>query len=285
VGRHPAGGPDAPPDLLRLLAERPRLVGVLHAPRLGGPARGGPPLAAAIEHVVRDAQAWAAGGADLLLLENYGDAPFTRGPVEPLVLTWLTRLALAVRAAVPLPLVVNVLRNDAAGALAVAGAVGGCGIRVNVLAGVVATDQGLIEGDAAAVAAARRQLEHPLAVLADVDVKHGRVLWGTSLGARAADLVRRAGADALVVTGEATGQAAVRADLDTVLAAVPEVPVLVGSGLAPDNAATLLPGTRGAIVATAAQRDGHSGAPVDVERVRELIAAAHAAWGVDGPGG
>jgi predicted TIM-barrel enzyme len=56
--------------------------------------------------------------------------------------------------------------------------------------------------------------------------------------------------------------------------------VLVGSGLDPDNAATLLPGTRGAIVATAAQRDGRSGAPVQVERVRALVAAAHAAWGL-----
>jgi membrane complex biogenesis BtpA family protein len=152
-------------------------------------------------------------------------------------------------------------------------------VRVNVLAGVVATDQGRIEGDAASVLRERQLLGADITILADVDVKHGTQLWGESLAGRAVDLVERALADGLIVTGAATGSAAVRADVDTTLAAVPEVPVLVGSGVTAENAAQLLPGTHGVIVGTAVEEGGVTAAPVDSERVSAFVDAARRAWG------
>ena len=50
--------------------------------------------------------------------------------------------------AVPLPVGVNVLRNDAAAALAVARVVGARFIRVNVHTGAMWSDQGLLQGRA-----------------------------------------------------------------------------------------------------------------------------------------
>jgi uncharacterized protein len=263
----------------RELLAHPEVVAVLHAPPLPGSARARLALPAIVDHVLADAKAAAAGGAGVLLLENYGDAPFSGGPVGPQVIASMTRIALAVRGAVDLPLGVNVLRNDARAALAVAQAAGGAFVRVNVLAGVVATDQGLLTGEAEAVHAYRGRIGGTaIAILADVDVKHGVPLWGSGIGARAEDLATRALADGLIVTGEATGAAPALADLAEVRAACPSVPLLAGSGITAENARELLRGTQGVIVGTAAKRGGEIGEAIDRERLAAIVAAARAAW-------
>jgi len=260
------------------LRAKPALIAMLHAPALPGSARSSLASAEVIQRVLADARAAAAGGADALLLENYGDAPFSPGRMPPHVIAFLTMLALRVQESVDLPIGVNALRNDARAALAVALAAGGAFVRVNVLAGVVATDQGLVAGRADRVLAYRRQLGAAIPILADVDVKHGRPLWGATIGDRAQDLVERAGADALVVTGDATGRPPDLADLEAVRAACPATPLIVGSGVTAANAGGLLPLADGAIVGTALKRGGQVGAPIDPERVAAVAGAARAAW-------
>ncbi len=262
------------------LRERPLVIAMLHAPPLPGSVRSRFSLPRVAERVLADASAAAAGGADALLLENYGDAPFSSGRTGPHVVAALTVLALRVRAAVALPLGVNVLRNDARAALAVAAAVGGSFVRVNVLAGVVATDQGLLSGEAESVLAYRARIgaERLISILADVDVKHGRPLWGATIGDRAQDLAGRAGADALIVTGGATGRAPARAELEAVRAACPHMPLLVGSGVTAASARELLVLADGAIVGTAVKRGGKVEGPIEPARVAAVVAAARAAW-------
>ena len=97
---------------------------------------------------IADAQTLARGGVDGILVENYGDAPFTGGTVEPQVIAAMAVLAAEVRAAAALPIGINVLRNDAHSALAVAVASGASFIRVNVHVGSAETDQGHIDGRA-----------------------------------------------------------------------------------------------------------------------------------------
>jgi hypothetical protein len=79
--------------------------------------------------------------------------------VPAITIAAMTSCALAVREACPqLPLGINVLRNDAAAALAIAVAVGASCVRVNVLSGARVTDQGVIEGRAAELLRLRRTL-------------------------------------------------------------------------------------------------------------------------------
>jgi membrane complex biogenesis BtpA family protein len=263
------------------LRQHPALIAMLHVPPLPGASRTALPFGELVERVLADARTAAGGGVDALLLENYGDAPFTPGRVPPHVVSLLTVLALRVQEAVGLPLGVNVLRNDARASLAVALAAGGAFVRVNVLAGVVATDQGLLTGRADRVLGYRKRIGASIPILADVDVKHGRPLWGASISDRAQDLAERAGADALLVTGEATGRPPEVADLEAVRAACPEVPLLVGSGVSEESAAELLAQADGAIVGTALKRGGEVTAPIEAERVRAIARAARAAWGQD----
>ncbi len=122
------------------------VIGMLHAPPLPGAPRFGGDWNAVRAHVLRDAEALIDGGLRVLLLENFGDAPFFPRSVPAPTLTAMTALACDVRRRFDVPLGINVLRNDAVGALAVALASGAAFIRVNVLCGARLTDQGLIEG-------------------------------------------------------------------------------------------------------------------------------------------
>jgi uncharacterized protein len=84
------------------------------------------------EAALRDADALASGGVDGLLLENFGDAPFYPKRVPPHTIAFMAVIGREIAARVPLPLGVNVLRNDALSALAVATAIEAAFIRVNV---------------------------------------------------------------------------------------------------------------------------------------------------------
>lgn len=245
------------------------LLGVVHVQPLPSAARH-----RSMRHVLAaalaDAAAFARGGVDGLVIENYGDAPFHRGtaddPVPPDVSAALAVVATAVGEATGLPLAINCLRNDGVAALGVAAAVGARWVRVNVLCGAYVTDQGIIAGEAARLFAYRKRLGSRTAVLADFLVKHAAPLAPIDVRAGARDLAERSGAAGLVLSGARTGEAVDVALLDTVRDAVGRFPVWIGSGLTPQNAAELWPRCDGAIVGTYVKRSGR----VDSRRVREL---------------
>src|SRR5262249_52516553 len=143
--------------------------------------------------------------------ENYGDAPFFAVEVPSETVAMLALALREVRAvAGALPLGVNVLRNDARAALGLCAATGAQFLRVNVHTGVMATDQGLIQGHAAEPLRVRRRLCPEVLVLADVHVKHATPPLGEELADAAEDAFRRGRADALVVSGARTGSAPAR---------------------------------------------------------------------------
>ena len=224
---------------------------------------------------VADARALVEGGMDALLVENYGDVPFTAGRVEAATVAAMTVAVAEIRRALPgTPLGVNVLKNDARSALAVACAAGARFVRVNVLAGAVVADQGLVQTPAHEALRDRRLLGADVRILADVQGKHAVPLAPVALEQQARDLVHRALADGLIVSGPATGEVTPVGDVKRVRSAVPDVPLLVGSGVTPESVAELLSVADGVIVGTSLKRDGDVRAPVDPARVRRLVAAA-----------
>jgi predicted TIM-barrel enzyme len=113
---------------------RPRLVGVIHLPPLAGSPRASLDAKACEQRATEDAKVLAGSGFEIVMIENFGDAPFFAGRVPAVTVAAMTSCAVAVRAAAPsLALGINVLRNDAESALGIAVAVGAACIRVNVL--------------------------------------------------------------------------------------------------------------------------------------------------------
>jgi membrane complex biogenesis BtpA family protein len=94
-------------------------------------------------------------------------------------------IAEELRKASGLPIGINVLRNDAQSALAVALASGASFIRVNVHVGAAETDQGRIEGKAYQTLRYRKAIGASVAIFADVFVKHAQPAGTSDLAAAA----------------------------------------------------------------------------------------------------
>jgi len=261
-------------DILSHLRTNRVVIGMLHLPALPGAPGSALPLPAIREHALRDAAALADGGVDGLLLENFGDAPFYPHRVPPHVVAMLAVIGHEVKARFNLPLGINVLRNDGVGALAVASACGAAFIRVNVFTGARVADQGLLQGEAHEILRYRKLLAGDVRVFADVAVKHSAPLGERALQDEVEDTVQRGGADAIIVSGAATGKATSLHDIRTAKLAAGDAAVLVGSGVTAANVAETLRVADGVIAGTALKRDGITTNPVDPARVKEFLLAA-----------
>ncbi len=251
------------------------VIGVVHLLPLPGSARWQGSMQAVMERAVQEAVALASGGVNGIIVENFFDAPFSKGTVDPAVVSAMTVIVSHLRQLVTVPMGINVLRNDAHSGLAIATCTGAEFIRVNVLTGVMATDQGLIEGDAHRLMRYRRELGADIKVFADVLVKHatpvGMTPPETAMAAAVADTIHRGLADAVIVSGGATGSPPTNQDLANAKAAAGNAPVLVGSGATVDNVSKLMTSADGVIVSSSLKRWGQIDQPVDPNRVGQFM--------------
>ncbi len=254
-------------------ASRP-VIGVIHAPALPGAPQYCGDVESVRDRVVRDAENLLEGGVDGLLLENYGDSPFYPGRVPAATATHMTALAFEIRRRFDIPLGINVLRNDGRTALTIAQATVAHFIRVNVLGGARVTDQGVVSGIAHDLLRDRKSLGAlHVKILADVNVKHSVPIGRVKPETEASDLIERCGADALIVTGPATGYEPEEGELQRVRKAVGDLPVFVGSGVTPSSADLYRNLADGFIIGSYFKVDGKAGNRVDVKRVRTLMEA------------
>lgn len=250
------------------------------APLTGSPGFSGS-IESVLERAVAEAETLVRLGVDGLLIENFGDVPFHKETVPPVTVAAMTRAVVEVQHAVQaegrtIPIGVNVLRNDARSALAIAAATGASFVRINVHIGASVTDQGLIEGRADETLRLRAQIAPHCAILADLRVKHARPLVERPLEEEVADLIERGLADVLLMTGARTGSPPDKTELELVRKAARDVPVWVASGIDPESAVRLRASADGFIVGSALKRDGRANQPIDPARARAVLAALRA---------
>lgn len=253
----------------------PGLWGMLHLLPLPGSPAAREPVQAVLESALEDARILVETGFPGLVIENFGDRPFLPGPLEPVTIAAMARIASAVRQEWPaIHLVVNCLRNDAEGALAVAVASGADAIRVNVHCGAQATDQGILEGRAGRTLRTRRHWGgERVRIFADVAVKHAVPVAERPLAVEASDLRDRGAADALLVTGQSTGSKADPAQVAAIRTGAPDAPVIVASGVDAGTAADWARLVDGAIIGSSLMRGGLAGGGVDASRAGRVFEA------------
>lgn len=87
-------------------------IGVVHLKPLPGSPRRQETMDNIMRFAVADALAYQRGGAHAIIVENFGDVPFTKSNVAPETIAAMTAAGCAVRSAINLPVGFNVLRND-----------------------------------------------------------------------------------------------------------------------------------------------------------------------------
>jgi hypothetical protein len=250
------------------------IIGVVHLLPLPTSPRWGGSLKAVIDRAEQEVTALASGGVDGIIVENFFDAPFTKNQVDPAVVSAMTLIVQRLMNLVMLPVGINVLRNDAHSALAIATCVRAQFIRVNVLTGIMATDQGLIEGEAHQLLRYRRELGSDVKILADVLVKHARPLGSPNLTTAVQETIERGLADGVILSGWATGSPPTLEDLELASAAANGTPVFIGSGANWENISTLMQAADGVIVSSSLKRRGRIEQPIDPIRVSQFVEAA-----------
>lgn len=263
-----------------IFSRRKAVIGVIHcAPFPGSPKYRGESVGYIVERALKDAENYLEGGVHGLIVENHGDIPFSKpediGPETAALMAVITD---NVRRRFSVPLGINVLANAAIPALATALAGGADFVRVNQWANAYIANEGFIEGAAARALRYRSQLQaNHIRVFADSHVKHGShaIVADRSIPELTRD-VEFFEADAVIATGQRTGDSATLTEIDEIRSAT-SLPLLVGSGVTPDNVVAILGRTQGVIVASALKEGGVWWNPVERARVKHFMAVAQAA--------
>ncbi len=266
------------PDRDRPIAGLPprALIGMVHAGALPGSPAASRPVRELAAAAAADARRLHAAGFDAVLLENMHDRPYLRRRVPPETVAAMAAIAVAIREAVPLPLGVQILAGANHEALAVAIAAGGSFIRVEGFLFASVADEGLFdEADAGPLLRRRRELGgEGIAILADIRKKHSSHAITADLDvAEHAAAAAFSGADAVVVTGRATGDPTPLASLRAARDGGP-LPVVVGSGAEAATLPSLLEAADAVIVGSSIKQDGRWQNEVDADRAETFVRAA-----------
>lgn len=253
----------------------PLLLGMVHVRALPGTPWSSLTVREIAGIAVAEAVAYQKAGFDGILLENMHDRPYLKGKVGPEITAAMTAVSVAVRAAVGdgYPVGLQILAGANFEALAVAFAAGLDFIRAEGFVFAHVADEGWIEAGAAELLRERRRIgAEKVGIWTDIQKKHSSHAVTSDLDiAEWAHGAEFFGADALIVTGAHTGQAADRNDLTAVKRAS-RLPVVIGSGISPDNAAEFAQADAW-IVGSSLKQGGDWANPLDPIALKRMVAA------------
>lgn len=256
------------------------LIGMVHVRALPGSPRGQLSIEQIVSIAADEARLLVETGFDAVIIENMHDRPYIHGEHGPETVAAMTRVGLAVReAARDLALGIQILSGGNREAVAIAAAVGASFIRCENFVFAHVADEGvLLRAEAGPLLRYRKQVRaEGVRIYADIKKKHASHAITADVSiAEAAEAAEFFGADGVIVTGAATGKPASLEDVAAVADAT-ELPLLVGSGVTPESAASLLKCADGLIVGSAIKEGGLWSNPIDADRCRAMVEAVQRA--------
>lgn len=192
-------------------------------------------------------------GIDAALLENEHDRPYTVEASKEVIASMSVVANAVQREAGNYPIGSEFLINDPEASLAIAKAAGNCFIRTDYFVDRMARDEygGEMKIDPQGLIAYRDKIgAQEIQLLTDIQVKYATMLEIKSLAQSARDAYENE-SSAAVVSGRETGIAPTLSEIHEAREGAPELPIIIGSGLAHDNLKELYPALDGAIVGSA----------------------------------
>ena len=225
-----------------------------------------------LSRALADLEQYAAAGVDAMVLENSHDLPYIKPPLPPNAVRVMKQVAIAVRRRFSGPIGIQVLEAANETALEIALEADLDFLRVEGYVFAHIGGAGMIEGCAGRLLRQRkpRGCEH-IKVFGDVKKKHcSHALTGDL---DILDEVKQAEfflVDGVIVTGARTTEPPSVAELRQVKKHA-RVPVLIGSGMTPDNIKTYYPLADGFIVGSTFREDGRFLGPLDPQRLAAFM--------------
>jgi len=230
-----------------------------------------------VEGARADLRALQAAGFDAVMFGNENDRPY-EFDVDRASTATMAYVIGRLRDEIRVPFGVNVLW-DPMSTVALAAATGAAFVR-EIFTGTYASDMGPWTPDAGKALRYRERLGcRDCLVLDNVSAEFAFSLDQRSLPDRARSAVFSSIPDAVLVSGQITGEAATMADLEAVKAVLPDVPVLANTGVKHETVAEVLRIADGCIVGSALKVDGDTWKVVDPERARDFMDRVRAARG------
>jgi hypothetical protein len=259
-----------------LLARGGALIGMVHAGALPGTPRSRLGVAELIASARRDALALREAGFDAVIVENMHDVPYVHGErLGPEIVAAMAMITAEVVAAFGRQVGVQILSGGNRHALAVAHCAGAGFVRCENFVYAHVADEGLLpEAEAGPLLRYRRSIgADGVGVFCDIKKKHASHALTADVPIEgAAASAEFFGADALIVTGVATGSPVDIAELARVRGST-RLPVLVGSGVTPGSVAAVLEHASGAIVGSSIKVGGVWSGPVDPAAATAIVSA------------
>jgi uncharacterized protein len=229
---------------------------------------------AILGQALSDLDDYLAAGVDAIVLENSHDLPYVQAPLPAAAVKLMTRIAQAVRQRFAGPIGIQMLEAANETALEIAHAADLDFVRAEGYVFAHVGGAGLIEGCAGPLLRRRKALggEH-LKVFGDVKKKHcSHALTGDL---DITDVVKQAEfflVDGVIVTGARTTEPPSAAELRRVKRCA-HVPVLIGSGMTPENIRKYYPLADGFIVGSTFREDGRFLGKLDPARLNAFMRA------------
>lgn len=222
-----------------------------------------------VDDVVGDIERLQAGGVDAIMFGNENDRPYLL-KATPESLAAMTAVVAAAKPALTVPFGVNYLWDPTA-SVAIGVATGAAFVR-EIFTGVFASDMGVWAPDCAVPARMRRNLGRPdMKLLFNINAEFAHALDQRPIALRARSAVFSSLADAILVSGPITGQAAEASDLRSVAETVSEVPVFANTGVNLDNVRDVMGVADGCVIGTHFKVDGDTWNAVDGDRVKRFM--------------
>jgi membrane complex biogenesis BtpA family protein len=222
-----------------------------------------------VEGARADLAALQAAGVDAVMFGNENDRPY-EFDVDRASTATMAYVIGRLRGEITVPFGVNVLW-DPMSTVALAAATGAAFVR-EIFTGTYASDMGPWTPDAGAAMRYRDRLgRKDCLMLYNVSAEFADSLDRRPLPDRARSAVFSSIPDAVLVSGQITGEAAKMADLEGVKAVLRHVPVLANTGVKHGTVAEVLRIADGCVVGSALKVGGDTWKPVDPERARDFM--------------
>lgn len=257
--------------------ESKAVIGMVHVGALPGTPRSTRTVRDLAHQATEEACAIVQAGFDGIIIENMHDCPYVHGPLlGPEIVSAMTRVGQSVRDAVSCPIGIQILSGGNAAAIAVALAIDAQFIRCENFVFSHVADEGLLaQAEAGPLMRYRRSIgASHVAVFCDIKKKHAsHALTADVSLAEAVHAAEFFGADGIIITGAATGRPTDERDIAEARSST-SLPVLVGSGTAPQNIRAMLQHADAVIVGSSIKHEGLWSNPIDPNRCSALIRAA-----------